>query len=161
MRKKKPHRATLSEVTITRDGDTAIIKYRDPDIATTHFNMGGEIAGMTDREILADFNSMIDAKEMLAATYKHVATEVPPGRPQIKYYADAEQWTPRGDVLRCVVAGNLDDGAFVHIDDKGLTLSEFGKLLSTFSGWGMRIIFVPEDELEKEPVIKIRDPKKG
>jgi hypothetical protein len=46
------------------------------------------------------------------------------------------------------------------IYEKELNLKEFGKLLSTCSGWGMRITFVPEDEPEKKPMIEIREPKK-
>jgi hypothetical protein len=58
------------------------------------------------------------------------------------------------------VAGDgLDDEVFVYIDDKELTLREFGKLLSTYAGWGMRIIFVPDEELEKDPKIEIREPE--
>jgi hypothetical protein len=159
MRKKKPYRAALDEVTIDRNGDTAIIKYRDPDVATAHFKLGIEIEGMTDGEILDCFNKTIEARDMLSAEYQHVAIEVPPGQPQIEYFAEGDQWTPRGDVLRCIVAGNgLEDEDFVYIDDKELTLSKFGKLISTYSGWGMRITFVPDDELEMEPKIEIRKP---
>jgi len=159
MRKKKPYRATLDEVTINRKGDTAIIKYRNPDVATTHFRLNTEIEGMTDGQILELFNKSIETRDMLAAAYEHVAIEVPPGQPQIKYFAEGDQWTPRGDVLRCVVAGDgLDDEVFVYIDDKELTLREFGRLLSTYSGWGMRITFVPDNELEKRPTIEIREP---
>src|SRR5262249_30903541 len=52
------------------------------------------------------FNDYIRATEALSMNYHHVAVEIPPGRPQIKYYALGNQWTPRGDVLRCVI----DDG---------------------------------------------------
>ncbi len=160
MRKKKPHRATLDEVKIIRDGDTAIITYRDPDVASTHFRLGTEIDEMTDGQILDHFNKMIETRDMLAATYEHVAIEVPPGQPQIEYFAAGDQWTPRGDVLRCIVAGDgLGNDVFVYIDDKELTLREFGKLLSTYSGWGMRITFVPDEELEEDPTIEIREPE--
>jgi hypothetical protein len=160
MLKKKPRRATLDEVTISRDGDTAIITYLDPDVATTHFKLGTEIEGLTDGQILDHFNQMIETRDMIAATYEHIAIEVPQGQPQIEYFAAGDQWTPRGDVLRCIVAGDgSDDDVFVYIDDKELTLREFGRLLSTYSGWGMRITFVPDDELEKNPSIEIREPK--
>ncbi len=161
MRRKKPFRTTLDEVIIRRDGETAIITYRDPDVATTHFKVGSKLERMTDGQILNHFNKIIETRDMLAASYEHVAVEVPPGQPQIEYFAAGDQWTPRGDVLRCIVAGDgLDDDVFVYIDEKELTLKEFGKLLSTYSGWGMRITFVPEDELENEPKIEIREPKK-
>jgi len=159
MRKKKPYHATLEEVIITRDSDTAIITYRDPDVAGTYFRIGTEIKTMTDREIIDLFNQTIDARELSAATYHHIAIEVPVGQPQIKYFAEGNQWTPRGDVLRCIIDGDgLDNEEFVYIDDRSLTLREFGKLLSTYSGWGMRITFVPDDRLENEPEIEIREP---
>jgi hypothetical protein len=160
MRRKKPYRTTLDEVSISRDGETAIITYRDPDVVTTHFKIGSNLERMTDGQILDLFNQTIEAMDKLAAAYEHVANEIPAGQPQIEYFAEGDQWTPRGDVLRCIVMGDgLDDDVFVCIDEKELTLKEFGKLLSTYSGWGMRIIFVPEDELEKEPVIEISEPK--
>ena len=37
-------------------------------------------------------------------------------------------------------------------------MSAFGTLLSTYSGWGMRIVFVPEEELETPPRIVVGDP---
>jgi len=160
MRNKKPCRATLDEVSICRDAETAIITYHNPDVATTYFRLGEKMAGMTDGQILDHFNKMIEVRDMMAATYEHVAVEVPPGQPQIEYFAAGDQWTPRGDVLRCIVAGDgSDDDAFVYIDDKELTLREFGKLLSTYSGWGMRITFVPDDELENEPKIELSMPE--
>jgi hypothetical protein len=95
----------------------------------------------------------------------------PNAAPSEKYFPERDDKPPKkppenggmtsGDVLRCIVAGDgLDhDEVFVYIDEKELTLKEFGKLLSTYSGWGMRIMFVPEDELEKEPMIEIGEPK--
>lgn len=161
MRRKNPRRAALEEVSIAREGDTAIITFRDPEVAETHLQLGPETAKMSDAEILDCYNEMIAARDMLAASYEHVAIEVPPGNPQIQYFAEGDQWTPRGDVLRCIVAGDglEDEDVFVYIDDKELSLRQFGRLMATFAGWGMRITFVPEDELEKEPVIKIQDPK--
>jgi hypothetical protein len=35
---------------------------------------------------------------------------------------------------------------------------EFAKMVSTFGGWGMRIGFVPDDELHDEPVVEVREP---
>jgi hypothetical protein len=32
-------------------------------------------------------------------------------------------------------------------------------LLSTYAGWGMRIEFVPEDEVHRHPVLEVREPK--
>jgi hypothetical protein len=32
-------------------------------------------------------------------------------------------------------------------------------MLGTFAGWGMRICFVPEDEISKEQEIEVREPE--
>jgi hypothetical protein len=42
---------------------------------------------------------------------------------------------------------------------KTLTWSEFGRLLTTYAGWGMRIVFVPDDETHQKPTIRIGDPE--
>ncbi len=53
-----------------------------------------------------------------------------------------------------------DVSAQIQIDDHLLTLEEFGRMLSTYSGWGMRIAFVPDDELTTEPDIEVREPSR-
>jgi hypothetical protein len=47
----------------------------------------------------------------------------------------------------------------IEIDDREFTLEEFGTMLTTYSGWGMRIVFVPEGDLKKPPVIVVREPE--
>jgi hypothetical protein len=38
-------------------------------------------------------------------------------------------------------------------------LKQFGKLLSAYEGgWGMRIEFVPADEVHHRPVLEVREP---
>ena len=75
-------------------------------------------------------------------------SRVPPGRPQIRYFAPGDQWVPRGGVLRCVIDDGGPDGeAIIHVDDQALSLAEFGRMLCTYAGWGMRIAFVPEDAI--------------
>ena len=32
---------------------------------------------------------------------------------------------------------------------------DFGKMLCTYAGWGMRIVFVPDDELEIAPKVVV------
>jgi hypothetical protein len=32
-------------------------------------------------------------------------------------------------------------------------------MLTTYSGWGMRIEFVPEDEVHRRPVLEVREPE--
>jgi hypothetical protein len=54
----------------------------------------------------------------------------------------------RGAVLWCAVHDD-DDQAVIEIDERELSIEEFGRLLKTYAGWGMRISFVPEDELDE------------
>jgi hypothetical protein len=158
MRLKHPHVAMLDEVAITREDDGAVIAYKDRTVRTTHFRLGPEVHRMTDREILDRFNAGIRATEALAADYQHVAVEVPPGRPQIAYFARGDQWTPRGDVLRCVIDEGPNRMPLIHVDDHELSWAEFGRLLLTYGGWGMRIVFVPDDRLDEDPEIEVREP---
>lgn len=51
-RLKRPYVATLDEVRISRDRETAIIEYRNPGVATTYFPLGAQVHSMTDQEIL-------------------------------------------------------------------------------------------------------------
>ncbi|HBK59977.1 MAG TPA: hypothetical protein DDZ84_04185 [Firmicutes bacterium] len=116
---------------------------------------------MSDAEILQEYNECVMAQEFLAATYYRVAVEIPPGQPQLRYFARGDQWVPRGDVLRCVIHDcGSDSGsqAAIEIDDQELSIEEFGRMLTTYAGWGMRICFVPEDQLEREPEIEVREP---
>ncbi|MEO8602919.1 MAG: hypothetical protein ABI629_10110 [bacterium] len=157
MRKRRPEVASLDQVQIRRDGDDAVIEYSDPTVATTYFRVGPSLCGMSDKDVLDAFNAVLEADA--AEPFEHVAVEIPPGRPQITYFPPGEQWAPRGGVLRCVV----DDGgpggeAVIYIDEQSLSLAEFGRLLCTYSGWGMRIAFVPEDALSEEPAIEVREP---
>lgn len=135
MRRKRPHVASPDEVKITREADGAVIEYADGKIWTTHFKLGPDAASMTDQEILDRWNECVEAQQQLAAEYKHVAVEIPPGKPQIEYFEKGSQWTPRGDVLRCVVHDGGSDGApTVDIDNQELSWSEFGRLLTTYAG---------------------------
>ncbi|MFZ3207544.1 MAG: hypothetical protein WA140_01765 [Geobacteraceae bacterium] len=158
-RMKKPHIATLDEVIITRDGDYGEITYRDPTVGGVNLKIGPEVARMTDQEILYCHNETILAMQQSVASYRHRAVEVPAGRPQVRYSEQCDQWVPRGDVLRCVIHDEKGRRPVIEIDDRDFTLEEFGAMLTTFSGWGMRIVFVPDSDLEKPPVIVVREPK--
>jgi hypothetical protein len=158
---RRPHRASPDELRITRDGDDVIIAYADESVATTHFKLGRErIAAMTDDEIIDFWNDHLDAREAAAAEYEHVAVEVPMGRPQLEFFEQADQWVPRGHVLRCVVMGSNGepDEPFLTIDDRDFTPREFARMVGTFGGWGMRIAFVPDDDVYEEPVVEVREP---
>ena len=87
--------------------------------------------------------------------------EEAPGEPQIDYHESSDQWAPRGEVLRCIVDDGAPDGeVIIHIDDKELSLREFGRLLRVYAGWGMRIAFVPEEFVTENPKVKVRKPKR-
>jgi hypothetical protein len=144
---------------ITRDGDTAIIEHADPAVSVTHFKIGPQIGSMSDAAILEFFNLAIEVQDELAAEYDNTVTAIPPGRPQIKYIESSNQWIPRGQVLRCHIEDDADGELVVHVDDQELSLREFGRMLTTHAGWGMRITFVPEDRLTDEPEIEVREPQ--
>src|SRR6185369_10495002 len=113
--------------------------------------VGPRIVDMTDEQIIELHNDVVESMDEAARSYIHVAVETPVGEPQIKYFAAGDQWTPRGDVLRCLISDGADDDSRVIIDDHEFTMTEFGRLLSTYAGWGMRIVFVPDDEIDEEP----------
>lgn len=160
MQKRRPAVASLDQVRITRDGDEAVIEYNDPAIVTTHLHIGPALPEMSDEEVLEEFNALLEAQAEEAAGYEHVALEIPPGRPQMRYFVAGDQWVPRGGVLRCVIDDSGPDGqAVIHVDEQALSLDAFGRLLSTYSGWGMRITFVPDDALDATPAIQLGEPE--
>ena len=158
MKRKQRYIVRLDEVIITREGDCAVIQYQEEGILTTHLKIGPQIAGMTNEAILELFNDTLRAQAQLAAEYKHVAVEVPLGSPQIKHFAHGNQWCPRGGVLRCRIEDDENSQLVVEIDDKELSLEEFGRMLTTYAGWGMRIEFVPDDQLHRRPTLEVRQP---
>ena len=159
MKGKKRYIASLDEVTITRDGDYAWIAYKEEGIGGTRLQIGPEIGEMSDREILELYNDCLRAQAKRAAEYKHVAVEVPLGSAQIEYVDRCDQWVPRGGVLRCLIHDDEEHQLVVEIDDQELRLEEFGKLLTTYAGWGMRIEFVPDDEVHRRPALEVREPE--
>lgn len=161
MRMKKPSRASIDEVRITRKDHAATIEHADPTVSTVHLTIGPQIGSMSDNDILDLFNATIEAQDRLAAEYDHTLIEIPPGRPQIYFHEDSEQWVPRGDVLRCHIEDDESGEVVIYVDDQELSLHEFGKLLMTHAGWGMRISFVPEDQVSEQPEIEVREPGKN
>jgi hypothetical protein len=161
MRMRNPRRASLDEVRISREGDTAIIENADPAVSTAHLRVGPQLGAMSDAAVLDLFNATIEAQEILGAEHDGSLTEIPPGQPQIRYMEDADQWVPRGNVLRCHIEDDEAGELVVYIDDQALSLREFGRLLTTHAGWGMRIAFVAEDRVDQEPEIAVREPDDG
>jgi hypothetical protein len=160
MRIRKPRIAKLADVIISKKGEYADIEFREPGISGMNLKIGPKLDKMTDKQILTLFNRTVGAMEEMRRTYVHVPVEIPAGKPQVKYHANADQWSPRGDVLRCSIDdGGPDCEATIWIDDREFSLREFGGLLLTHAGWGMRIVFVPDDETEKMHPIEMREPK--
>jgi hypothetical protein len=154
---KEPRRASIDEIRITRKDHVATIVHADPTVSTVHLTIGPQI-GMSDSDILDLLNATIEAQDRLAAEYDHTLIEIPPGRPQIRFHEGSEQWVPRGDVLRCQLEDDEAGELVIYVDDQELSLHEFGKLLRTYAGWGMRISFVPEDRVDEHPEIEVREP---
>jgi hypothetical protein len=146
-----------NEVTITRDGDCARIEYKEEGIPATRLEIGPEIAGMSNEDILKAYNECLRNDAKLAAKRKHVAFEVPLGAAQIEYFSRCDQWVPRGGVLRCLIQNDEHGQVMVKIDGQALSLKQFGKLLATYAGWGMRIEFVPGGEVHRRPVLEVRE----
>jgi hypothetical protein len=158
-RPKKPQIAALDEVTISRNGEYADIVFHDPTVGSMNLKIGPEIDSMTDLDILDCHNRVVAAMQHAVETYRHVAVEVPPGSSQVRYSEQCDQWVPRGDVLRCVIHDEEGRRPVIEIDNREFTLEEFGTMLTTYSGWGMRIVFVPDSDLEKSPDIEVREPE--
>ena len=159
MPRKRPRVVSLDEVRITRRGDTAEFEYADEAMGSMSLKVGVDVSDMTDQELLERHNEAVQAMEDMPASHEHVAVEIPVGRPQLRYSRPADQWSPRGDVVRCVVHDGGPAGeAVIEVDGHELSLRELGRMLTTCSGWGMRIVFVPEDEIHREPRIEVREP---
>ena len=159
MRLKKPRPASLDEVRITREGDTAVIDYVDPSIAGISLLFGrAALAELTDTEVLEQLNAALAAQAERAASMDRTLVEVPPGRPQIEYDKASDQWMPRGEVLRCFIENDAEDSTLILIDDVELDMAAFGRLLTTYAGFGMRIAFVDEDDIAETPEIVVQEP---
>jgi hypothetical protein len=48
-----------------------------------------------------------------------------------------------------VVHDDKEGQLLVEIDEQELSLEQFGKLLTTYAGWGVQIEFVPDDEVHR------------
>lgn len=157
---------SMNDVKISREnGDTAVFEYNDPSMGGgMSLKIGQEIHKMTDLELLGAHNDVARKIKHARDTYEHVAIEIPDGSPQIKYSKQCRQWSARGDVLRCYIDEAVvpdeegDRTPVIEIDDKRLTLKEFGRLLTTYTGWGMRVIIVPDDRLLESPEIRVQEP---
>jgi hypothetical protein len=120
---------------------------------------------MTDEEILLLFNQVIAAQiRNRDELDEYVAIEVPVGSPQVEQHpGTVNGWSPRGGVMRCCIEdGGGGDGSLpvIYVDDQEFSWDDFGRMLCTYAGWGMRIVFVPDDELDRQPKIVVREPER-
>ena len=158
MRLKRPRPASPDQVRITREGETAVIEYADPSVGVVNLQVGPSLAAMTDAQVLDLFNEMLEAQAEIAAGVDPTLTEIPPGLPQIEYSERSDQWVPRGHVLRCHIEDDEEGRPIIHVDDVELDLEAFGRMLLTFCGFGMRIAFVDEEDVNEKPEIVVREP---
>ena len=159
MRLKRPRPASPDQVRISREGETAVIEYADPSVRVVNLQVGPSLTEMTDPEVLELFNDMLEAQAEIAAGVDPTLTEIPPGRPQIEYSEWSDQWVPRGHVLRCHIEDDEEGRPVILVDDVELDLEAFGRLLLTFCGFGMRIAFVDEEDVNDEPEVVVREPE--
>lgn len=111
MRIKAPRQASLDEVRITREGETAIIENADLAVSIVSLAVGPALSSVNDAAVLDLYNGVLEAQDKIAREYDAALVEIPPGRPQIRYSEDSDQWVPRGDVLRC----HIDDDEAVEL----------------------------------------------
>ena len=156
-RLKKPKPTTLDKVVVTRIPEGAEIRYLDGKTSSVHFKIGPKAESMSDAEVIESFNGFLKMQREMAKRNKRPAIEIPRGRPQIRYFAPGGQWVPRGQVLRCLIDDGPGGEVTVTIDKKELSMREFSTILATYAGWGMRITFVPEDEIHKMPTVEVKD----
>lgn len=154
---KPPYIAKMSEVIITKTETSAHIEYKEKNVGGVIITFGPDVAKMTNQEILEKHNELLLTQMEMKREYEHVAVEIPRGKPQMEFSEQAQQWVPRGDVLRCIIHYH-ESGIGIEIDDRLLSLEDFGRMLRVHEGWGMRIAFVPEEDIFFDPKTKLEDP---
>ncbi len=157
----RPHRhpfaATLDQVRISREGEDAIIEYRDPEVWTTQLKVGPQMGDLSDQDLLDMHNELVEARLSMREENPYAAIEVPAGSPQIEFDEGSAQWRLRGQVLRAQI-NDLDLRVQLDVDGRTLNMEELERLLIGYSGWGLRLVIVPDDEIERRPTIVVREP---
>ncbi len=151
---------SAKEVSIKRKGKVAVISYLDPDReGGINLEIGPEIEKMSDLDIVEAHNNMVRNMEEHRKANPYVAREIPDGKPQIERSKVTRQWTACGNVLRCCIESSFRSAnvPVMEVDGRRLSWREFGELVSVYEGWGMRIVFVPDDELQKTPAIALAE----
>lgn len=162
MSRPRPRTISPDEVRITREGTDAIFTYADSAMGSFNLGIGPQIINMSDEELLELHNEAAEAMLAHRDSYEHVAVEIPIGKPQIEWHDSCDQWSMTGDVLRCEVGhghnpATGEPAPNIKIDNRELTWAEFGKMISSLEGWGIRLVVVPDDETHILPDIQVMD----
>jgi hypothetical protein len=150
---------SLDEATISRSGDYARIEYKQDGIGATYLQIGQEIDGMSDAEIIKLHNECFSNEAKRVVEYKYIPFEAPLDSGQMEYFARCDQWVPKSQALCCLLQSDERGRFLVKIDDQELRSKQFLKLLTTYEGWGMRIEFVPREEVLRRPIPNARKPE--
>lgn len=159
MSRKTPHVASLDQVRISRTGGDAIIEYADSAVPTIRLSIGPQLREMTDDDVLELHNDAVRRMEHCESESEHVAIEIPLGRQQLRRTEPSGPLVPRGDVVRSVIDRDAGGRLQMRVDDHALSLEDLGRMLETYAGWGMRMVFVPRDEVHVDPLIDVMDPE--
>ena len=106
--------------------------------------------------VAARGGAMFGGQSQLGAFAPHVEVGVAPA---VEFAGTAQGLARSAGVGVFAGVMNQHDGQLVvGIDDQELSLQEFGRMLTTYAGWGMRIEFVPDDQLHRRPALEVREP---
>ena len=125
-RKKRPFVATPDEVSITRDGDFAIIRYQDETIETTQYRIGRDsLSRLTDGDILAMWNAGLATAQEEAA----------------KSRRDMSALLQGGNILECIIENypGAPNQPFIKVAGRSYTAMELAHLLGGHVGWELKI----------------------
>jgi hypothetical protein len=125
-RKQRPFVATPDEVTITRDGDFAIIRYADETIETTQYRIGRDsLQRMTDEDILSLWNAGLSTNQEEAARSRR----------------DMSTLLQGGSTLMCVIESypSAPNQPFIQVGGRAYTAMELAHLLGGHLGWEVKI----------------------
>ena len=57
-------------------------------------------------------------------------------------------------MIRCRIS-DADGEVQLVIDDQVFTMKDVESMLRSYAGWGLRMVIVPEDEIERAPTIVV------
>jgi hypothetical protein len=98
MRPKRPIHVSIDQVRVTREGNEATIDHADASAPTVHMTIGPGISSMSDADIVAMYNGILDAQWALLQEWDKTVVEEPPGEPQISSAESALSESKRNPV---------------------------------------------------------------